>query len=81
MPHWKDILCFLAILLIWGVVGHFDYEDAVALEKASQNEVLLPCPEPSFGHLDRPSIRWNDAHPRRALPKASTPLYAADERL
>jgi hypothetical protein len=29
----KDILCLLAILVAYGIVGRMDYEDAIALEQ------------------------------------------------
>jgi hypothetical protein len=46
MSYWKDTLCFLTVLVIWGVVGHFEYEDAVAEEKTARNPTLPPCMKP-----------------------------------
>jgi hypothetical protein len=43
MSYWKDTLYFLAILVIFGIAGHFDYQDAVALEKAAHKQALRPC--------------------------------------
>jgi len=45
MLHWKDILCLLAILMAWGLAGHFDYEDALALEEAQRDYARQHCLE------------------------------------
>jgi len=46
MSYWKDTLCFLTIIVLWAIVGHFDYEEAVVLDKAARNQALQPCPKP-----------------------------------
>lgn len=45
MLDWKDALRLLAILLAWGVAGHFDYEDALALEEAKRAQAMQICME------------------------------------
>ena len=36
MSTLKDALCLLAILVVYGIVGQMDYEDAVAAQEAQQ---------------------------------------------
>jgi len=43
MSHWKDILCFVAILAAWGLAGHFDYEDAIGMDTAAHIESTQAC--------------------------------------
>ncbi|WP_038215266.1 hypothetical protein [Xenophilus azovorans] len=43
MSQWKDALCLLAIFAAYGLAGHLDYEDAVAMEEAMREETPSPC--------------------------------------
>ena len=43
MTDWKDVLCLVAIFLAYGLVGHLDYQDAVAMEQAMCEDAPQPC--------------------------------------
>jgi hypothetical protein len=47
----KDVLCLLAIFVAYGLAGHLDYQDAVAMEEAMRQDTPASCatlqPEPS----------------------------------
>jgi hypothetical protein len=47
MTSWKDVLCLLAIFVAYGLAGHLDYQDAVAMEEAMREDTaaaLLRAP-------------------------------------
>ena len=43
MTSWKDVLCLLAIFVAYGLAGHLDYQDAVAMEEVMRDDSLPPC--------------------------------------
>ena len=67
MSYWKDTLCFFVVLVIWGIVGHFDYEEAVALEKASHKQALPSCPQPDRGAPKSARVRSSSAIPAETV--------------
>jgi len=47
----KDVLCLLAIFILYGIAGRFDYEDAVGLEQIRQERLHAAClMDPLAGH-------------------------------
>jgi len=48
MSPWKDALCLLAVLVAYGLAGHLDYQDAVAMEEGMREDIPPPC----FAPLD-----------------------------
>jgi hypothetical protein len=42
MTHWKDVLCLLAILVAYGIAGHFDREHEAAMA-LSLGEAMAPA--------------------------------------
>jgi len=46
MSTFKDLLCLLVIFVAYGITGHMDYEDAVALEQVvkERNRLIAECP-------------------------------------
>ena len=44
MTAFKDVLCLLAIFIAYGIVGRLDYEDAVLLERITQERQHAECP-------------------------------------
>lgn len=46
MTSWKDVLCLLAIFVAYGLAGHLDYQDAVAMEEAMRDDPRPPCSAP-----------------------------------
>lgn len=46
MSQWKDVLCLLAIFLAYGLAGHLDYQDAIAMEEAMRADAPAPCTAP-----------------------------------
>jgi hypothetical protein len=45
MSTLKDALCLLAILIVYGIAGHMDYEDAVAAQEIQQASLHPDHPE------------------------------------
>ena len=43
----KDVLCLLAIFFAYGLAGHLDYRDAVAMEAAMREDLPQHCPVPT----------------------------------
>lgn len=43
MTTWKDVLCLLVIFVAYGLAGHLDYQDAVAMEEAMRDDLRPPC--------------------------------------
>jgi hypothetical protein len=43
MSTFKDVLCLLAIFVLYGIAGRLDYEDAVELEQISQERLHADC--------------------------------------
>lgn len=62
MTDWKDLLCLLAIFMAYGIVGHLDHQDAIAMEETMREDTPQPC----FASLDVPT--------ERALPMATDAL-------
>ena len=46
MSQWKDVLCLLAIFLAYGLAGHLDYQDAIAMEEAMRADAPASCAAP-----------------------------------
>lgn len=46
MTTFKDLLCLLVIFVAYGITGHMDYEDAVALEQVveERDRLIAECP-------------------------------------
>ena len=53
MSTFKDVLCLLAIFVLYGIAGRLDYEDAVGLEQIRQERLHAAC-------LTDPLARIND---------------------
>lgn len=43
MNTFKDVLCLLAILILYGIAGRLDYEDAVGLEQIHRDRLRADC--------------------------------------
>jgi len=43
MSTFKDVLCLLAIFVLYGIAGRLDYEDAVGLEQIRQERLHTAC--------------------------------------
>lgn len=63
MTTWKDVLCLLAIFVAYGLAGHLDYQDAVAMEAAMREDLPPRCPTPEGAKAAR-----NDLSPPQAMP-------------
>ncbi|TXT31872.1 MAG: hypothetical protein FD131_795 [Rhodocyclaceae bacterium] len=51
MSTFKDVLCLLAIFILYGIAGRLDYEDAVGLEQIRQERLPAAClTDPPAGH-------------------------------
>lgn len=51
MSTFKDVLCLLAIFVLYGITGRLDYEDAVGLEQIRQERLHAAClTDPPAGH-------------------------------
>jgi len=51
MSTFKDVLCLLAIFVLYGIAGRLDYEDAVGLEQIRQERLHAVClMDPPAGH-------------------------------
>ncbi|MCU7370017.1 hypothetical protein PEC18_03815 [Paucibacter sp. O1-1] len=65
MTHWKDALCLLAIFVAYGLAGHMDYQDAVAMEEAMREDTSQLC-SMSTGATAEPTPLFSvDAKPVR----------------
>ena len=59
MSTFKDVLCLLAIFVLYGIAGRLDYEDAVGLEQIRQERLQAAClTDPPADH--GPLARIND---------------------
>lgn len=62
MSTFKDVLCLLAIFVLYGIAGRLDYEDAVGLEQIRQERLQATCrTDLSAGH--DALAQTNDQHP------------------
>ncbi|UCV17859.1 hypothetical protein [Ferribacterium limneticum] len=43
MSTFKDVLCLLAIFVLYGIAGRLDYEDAVGLQQTHQDQLRAAC--------------------------------------
>ena len=43
MSTFKDVLCLLAIFVLYSIAGRLDYEDAVGLEQIRQERLRASC--------------------------------------
>jgi hypothetical protein len=77
MPTLKDILCLLAVLVAYGIVGRMDYDDAVMLEEAERAPVDRNAADCESEPLR--SMPASDARISRTasnLPRESAPCWA-----
>lgn len=65
MTHWKDALCLLAIFVAYGLAGHMDYQDALAMEEAMREDVPTTCPVPPGATAESAPLLSTDAMPVR----------------
>lgn len=78
MSHWKNLLCLAGILATYGLAGHLDFEDEVALDglrradfaEAASAQSRVPAP-------DRPQ---RAAFAVAASGTAQAPAHAEDRR-
>ncbi|UEC01754.1 hypothetical protein [Burkholderia vietnamiensis] len=80
MLDWKDALRLLAILAAWGLAGHFDYEDALALEKANRAQSMQNCMEsriasPQHAASQIISVPYQDSEPPESERPCATDPY------
>jgi hypothetical protein len=61
MTTFKDILCLLLIFVAYGIAGHMDYEDAVALEQIDKERDRLVAECPAIEPEESPAGDWNAA--------------------
>lgn len=76
MTSWKDAPCLLAILVAYGLAGHLDYQDAVAMEEAMRDDMPPPCSAPPCSAppgvtAARASLSPTDVRPTRLGPTAA----------
>lgn len=85
MSTFKDVLCLLAIFVLYGIAGRLDYEDAVGLEQIRQERLHAVClMDPPAGHdalarindqrLDPPSKEMDAGQPGNGQPCTSSML-------
>lgn len=72
MIPWKDVLCLLAILVAYGLAGHLDYQDAVAMEEAMRDGMPPPCSAPPGSTAQSASLSPTDVMPVRLGATAAT---------
>lgn len=63
MTTWKDVLCLLAIFVAYGLAGHLDYQDAVAMEAAMREDLPPRCQAPTGARAAR-----QEPSPAQAMP-------------
>jgi hypothetical protein len=95
MSTFKDVLCLLAIFVLYGIAGRLDYEDAVELEQIRQERHTGNClTDLPAGHalarindlnLIRRAIIWMPDCPAMAGPALihalrGAPMYSATHR-
>ncbi|CAM3388023.1 hypothetical protein [Paracidovorax anthurii] len=75
MTHWKDALCLLTIFVAYGLAGHLDYQDALAMEEALRADMPQPCSAPDLAPAGPAPSLATDAMPMRlaAAAPVSTP--------
>lgn len=71
MTHWKDALCLLLIFVAYGLAGHLDYQDAIAMEEAMREETPPPCFVPPGATAEPWPLFSVDAMPVRHSAPAS----------
>lgn len=59
MTTFKDLLCLLLIFVAYGIAGHMDYEDAVALEQIVKERDRLVADCPAIELEESPAGDWN----------------------
>lgn len=85
MSTFKDVLCLLAIFVLYGIAGRLDYEDAVDLEQIHQERLHTACLRDLAGghealarvddqHLDPPGKDMNAELSADGLPCPSSVL-------
>lgn len=65
MTTWKDVLCLLAIFVAYGLAGHLDYQDAVAMEEAMRGDTPPPCLAPYDATAERATSLATVVTPKR----------------
>ena len=82
MTEWKDVLCLLAIFVAYGLAGHLDYQDAVAMEEAMRDDPRLPCSAPPCATPERATQSRPDGlpAPSGAVATCSPPVCQPDEQ-
>lgn len=75
MSTLKDVLCLLAILVVYGIAGRMDYDDAVMLEEAQQATALADCPTAKPLAVNDPVAQTNElvVDPRTDSADAAAP--------
>lgn len=76
MTQWKDILCLLAILVAYGLAGHLDYQDAVAMEAAMSDALKQRCTRPIGTKETHASQAQPNVTPARFISTAPEPQPA-----
>lgn len=82
MNAWKDALCLLAIFMAYGLAGHLDYQDAVAMEEAMRDAPPPPCIAPPCATPDaaaQPQINGSPAR-RDVAAVCSLSVCQADDQ-
>lgn len=74
MTTWKDVFCLLAIFVAYGLAGHLDYQDAVAMEEAMRDDTPPPCLAPHDATAERAASLATVATPVR--PAATDAAFA-----
>lgn len=78
MTAWKDVLCLLAIFVAYGLAGHLDYQDAVAMEEAMRDDPRLPCSAPPCATPERATRPDGLPAPSGAVATCSPPVCQPD---
>lgn len=82
MSYWKDVLCLLAALVIYGLAGHLDYQDAIAMDEAMRDDMVQPCSAPPSIATDRAPRQATGVTPAHAAvtPRSPEPACRAEDR-
>ena len=80
MTDWRDVLCLLAIFVAYGLTGHLDYQDAIAMEEAMREETQPPSFVPPGTTAEHAPLFFVDPMPvRRSAPASiSAPACVPD---
>jgi len=78
MSHWKNLLCLAGILAAYGLAGHLDFEDEVALDQVRRATFVEAASVQSRARA--PERPQRAAFAAAASDAAQAPAHAKDRR-